>query len=159
MVRAKTAGLARRAEFGDSLRDELAGARSESSADGIDATPSQTEMLLSDRAQVNSLSSSQQAAQAAGVAPPVAVPLAFVDGGLMEALPEGQRPALDAVQREFAATMGDVGQDPASPAYLQRWQDARRIADQQFRNMFGEQAALQMERQANLQGDRGAARQ
>jgi hypothetical protein len=78
-------------------------------------------------------------------APRLDPPLAFtVDP---KNLTPQQQTTLATIQNQFLQAIGDANQDPADPAYSQRWMDAQSIADQTYRAFFGWTAFTQMQLQ------------
>jgi hypothetical protein len=78
-----------------------------------------------------------------GEAPRLNPPLAFtVDP---KNLTPQQQTVLAAIQNQFLKAIGDANQDPADPAYSQRWMNAQSIADQTYRADFGWTAFTQMQ--------------
>ena len=51
-------------------------------------------------------------------------------------------------RENFVQDLGGPNQDPSDPAYRQRWQAARRFADQSLRGMLGDRHYQQVEEQA-----------
>lgn len=56
-----------------------------------------------------------------------------------------QQTALARIQNQFLKAIGDANQDPADPAYAERWLTAQEIADQSYRTFFGWTAFSQMQ--------------
>jgi len=75
--------------------------------------------------------------------PTVNPPLAFtVDP---KNLTPEQQTALARIQDHFLKAIGDADQNPADPAYGERWKTAQEIADQAYKAMFGWTAFSQMQ--------------
>jgi hypothetical protein len=60
-------------------------------------------------------------------------------------LTPAQQIALAAIQDQFLKAIGDADQNPADPAYNERWRNAQNIADQTYRADFGWTAFVQMQ--------------
>jgi hypothetical protein len=60
-------------------------------------------------------------------------------------LTPAQQIMLAAIQNQFLKAIGDADQDPANPAYNDRWRNAQNIADQTYRADFGWTAFVQMQ--------------
>jgi hypothetical protein len=56
-----------------------------------------------------------------------------------------QQIALAAIQDQFLKAIGEADQNPADPAYNERWRNAQNIADQTYRADFGWTAFVQMQ--------------
>jgi len=56
-----------------------------------------------------------------------------------------QQTALATIQDQFLNAIGDADQDPADPAYRERWMDAQFIADETYEALFGWTAFSQMQ--------------
>lgn len=54
-----------------------------------------------------------------------------------------QAPTLSELQQQFLNEIGGLDQDPSDPAYRERWLEAQKAADRQFRTFYGGQAYLQ----------------
>jgi hypothetical protein len=78
-----------------------------------------------------------------GQTPTLDPPLAFtVDP---KNLTPQQQSALAAIQDKFLKAIGDADQNPADPAYNERWRNAQSVADQTYRADFGWTAFVQMQ--------------
>jgi len=74
------------------------------------------------------------------------IPAAFADAGNSERkLTRDEQRQVNEIQEEFANTVtrDGIGNDPTSPTYKKAWRDAKWLADQQFKALFGYQAFLQ----------------
>lgn len=60
-------------------------------------------------------------------------------------LTPAQQIALAAIQDQFLKAIGDADQNPADPAYNERWRNAQNIADQTYLADFGWTAFVQMQ--------------
>lgn len=69
-----------------------------------------------------------------------AVPLAFVDPAAELTSGDEQLAELDYLRQEFVELVGGPNQDPATPEYRRRWDDAQRQIDEQFASFFGSEA-------------------
>jgi hypothetical protein len=78
-----------------------------------------------------------------GEAPRLNPPLAFTVNS--KNLAPQQQTVLAGIQDQFLKAIGDANQDPADPAYSQRWMSAQAIADQTYRADFGWTAFTQMQ--------------
>jgi len=56
-----------------------------------------------------------------------------------------QQTALATIQDQFLKAIGDANQNPADPAYRERWINAQSIADQTYKALFGWTAFTQMQ--------------
>ncbi len=65
-----------------------------------------------------------------------------------------QRDSLRTLQNEFVDAIGETSQDPADPAYQERWQVAQVYSDQRFKTLFGYQAYLRAQIEARLRNAR-----
>ncbi len=86
-----------------------------------------------------------------------AVPVAFVAPDSAEPAAENKERLVEKLQDDFVEAIGGPDQNPADPAYLDRWKQARVDSDAQFKALFGWQAFLARERQMNLLGDAALA--
>ena len=77
----------------------------------------------------------------------VTVPLAFLDTPELTAT-EAQVTEFDTLRQQFVDLMGGPDQDPSSPDYHRRWEDAQRQLDDQFMAFFGLEAFNQQQLQA-----------
>jgi hypothetical protein len=68
------------------------------------------------------------------------IPVAFVDPSSELMANDGQAAALNAMRQEFVELMAEGDQDPASPEYRHRWQEAQQRLDQEFMTSFGQEA-------------------
>jgi hypothetical protein len=75
--------------------------------------------------------------------PTVDPPLAFTVNP--RNLTPAQQIALARIQDQFLKAIGDADQNPADPAYNERWRNAQNIADQTYRADFGWTAFVQMQ--------------
>jgi hypothetical protein len=78
----------------------------------------------------------------------VSAPLAFqtVDPNALKVSDEQQQ-VLAQIRQNFVAALGGDNQDPSTPQYLNRWQNAQRQSDEEMRAMLGGQAFLQYQLQ------------
>jgi hypothetical protein len=60
-------------------------------------------------------------------------------------LTPAQQIKLAAIQDQFLKAIGDANQNPADPAYNERWRSAQSVADQTYRADFGWSAFVQMQ--------------
>ena len=100
-------------------------------------------------------------------ASPVSVPAAFTYGttastalaqdgsqvmlaaGVAETqLPPAATTALQQLQSDFVAALGDTVQNPDSPVYRQRWNTAQRDSDERFSSLFGGDAFIKTQIEA-----------
>ena len=68
--------------------------------------------------------------------------MALLDPSPSLNLNETQLAKLDALRQNFVDAIGGPNQNPSDPAYLQRWQTAQQMSDQQFILDFGTQAFM-----------------
>jgi len=73
----------------------------------------------------------------------VAVPAATLN--------DAQKAAIAGVQNEFANQLSGTTQNPNDPAYAQQWEAAQRLADDQLREMLGDEAFNQYQLKAAQQ--------
>lgn len=59
---------------------------------------------------------------------------------------------IDGLKKEFIEEIGGLGQDPGDPAYLARWQNARRKVDAMLETMIGQTALERFETSADSAG-------
>ena len=78
----------------------------------------------------------------------VSRPLAFLDPIETESLSEEQISEINFIRQQFVTLLGGIDQDPTDPTYLERWMSAQRLADEEFRSFFGEEAFNQQQLQA-----------
>ena len=69
-----------------------------------------------------------------------AIPVAFVDLSPELSPGEGQPAEIDFLRQQFVELMGGSDQDPASPEYRRRWDEAQRQIDEEFMAFFGQEA-------------------
>jgi hypothetical protein len=67
------------------------------------------------------------------------VPVAFTSQGDAQTSSPAQNAVRQRIQQEFVNNVGTQS-NPSDPAYLQRWQSAQALADQQYEQQFGTQA-------------------
>ena len=60
-------------------------------------------------------------------------------------LSAGQVEAIDAIQADFSASIGEAPADPADAGYLKRWMSALPLSDQRLRAQIGWQAFAQLQ--------------
>jgi len=80
-----------------------------------------------------------------GESPTVDPPLVFTEHP--KNLTPEQQTALAAIQDQFLKAIGDANQDPADPAYRDRWMNAQVVADQRYKALVGWPAFEQMQLQ------------
>jgi hypothetical protein len=54
-----------------------------------------------------------------------------------------EQAVLEKIQNNFVQAVGGVDQDPTAPAYLERWEEAQRMSDNQYKRFFGGRAFVQ----------------
>jgi hypothetical protein len=83
----------------------------------------------------------------------VLIPAAFQPAGPNVQLNDQEKAQQEALQRDFANA---VQKDPSTPVSPEAWQMAQEKSDEQFRMLFGYQAFLRRQIQANLHQQSGA---
>jgi len=87
--------------------------------------------------------------QTKGIIPDeVSRPVAFLDPVDWESLGEEQIAEINFIRQQFVTLLGGIDQDPADPTYRARWTSAQKLADEEFRSFFGEEAFNQQQLQA-----------
>lgn len=81
------------------------------------------------------------------VAPVLPMVLRSVDPEVLQ-LDQGQQTALTELQEEFIRQVGGANQDPADPAYAERWQRAQPANDRLLRGMIGINAYMRYQNEA-----------
>src|SRR5262249_19146757 len=75
-------------------------------------------------------------------------PVAFLDPVDWESLSEEQISEINFIRQQFVTLVGGIDQDPTDPSYPERWASAQKLADEEFRSFFGEEAFGQLQLQA-----------
>ena len=70
----------------------------------------------------------------------VSRPVALTDPGSPDLLSEEQASAIEFIRAQFVTLLGGPNQDPADPTYFDRWTNAQKQVDEEFRSFLGEDA-------------------